>query len=113
MLCWLVYLRLQSQGSAGLCVFQLYRLVISAPCTEQAVELPEGAATYHCSTPRLMPLTSIDPSLAIGFYCGSASEYGVQAQGVTHKYACDCWCCTYCCRLQQRIQVSSTDMQPI
>lgn len=32
------------------------------------------AATYHCDTLRLMPLASIDPSLAIGFYCRSAGE---------------------------------------
>ncbi|WIA30487.1 hypothetical protein OEZ86_000571 [Tetradesmus obliquus] len=41
---------------------------------QEVVALPEGAASYHCSTPRLMPLTSIDPSLAIGFYCSSAGE---------------------------------------
>lgn len=28
--------------------------------------------SYFCSHLRLMPLGTIDPSLAIGFYCGSA-----------------------------------------
>lgn len=33
-----------------------------------------NASTYHCDRLRLMPLASIDPSLAIGFYCRSAGE---------------------------------------
>ena len=35
--------------------------------------------SYHCSTPQLMPVASIDPSLAIGFYCRSA---GVSLNGL-------------------------------
>ncbi|PSC76415.1 cysteine protease atg4b [Micractinium conductrix] len=31
--------------------------------------------TFHCQTPRSMPLAAIDPSLALGFYCGSLDEY--------------------------------------
>jgi hypothetical protein len=54
----------------------------------QVVELPDGAATYHCSTPRLMPLTSIDPSLAIGFYCSNA--------GGCKGFDCCPWLLTVC-----------------
>lgn len=44
--------------------------------TQQVVADSEvgDAATYHCDTLRLMPLASIDPSLAIGFYCRSAES---------------------------------------
>jgi len=31
--------------------------------------------TYHCTVPRIMPFENIDPSLAIGFYCGSLTEF--------------------------------------
>lgn len=31
--------------------------------------------TFHCEVPRSMALASIDPSLALGFYCGSLEEY--------------------------------------
>ncbi|EIE27123.1 peptidase C54 [Coccomyxa subellipsoidea C-169] len=31
--------------------------------------------TYFCSSLRLMPLANIDPSLAIGFYCSSLSDF--------------------------------------
>lgn len=31
-------------------------------------------ATYHCKDVRAMPLASIDPSLAIGFYCRTAGQ---------------------------------------
>jgi cysteine protease ATG4 len=32
---------------------------------------PGDPSTYWCTTPRMMPLASVDPSLALGFYCGS------------------------------------------
>eukprot|EP00775_Hariotina_reticulata_P005095 gene5095-5336_t len=41
---------------------------------QEAPALPRDVATFHCSCPRLMPLSAIDPSLAIGFYCGSTDE---------------------------------------
>jgi Peptidase family C54 len=40
----------------------------------QAAELPRDTASFHCATPRLMPLASIDPSLAIGLFVGDAAE---------------------------------------
>eukprot|EP00879_Flechtneria_rotunda_P032073 GHRR01035224.1.p1 GENE.GHRR01035224.1~~GHRR01035224.1.p1 ORF type:complete len:395 (+),score=182.37 GHRR01035224.1:880-2064(+) len=36
---------------------------------QQVAALPGDVDTFHCSTLRLMPLSAIDPSLAIGFYC--------------------------------------------
>ena len=45
-------------------------------CVLQVVPDAEvgDASSYHCDRLRLMPLASIDPSLAIGFYCRSAGE---------------------------------------
>lgn len=40
----------------------------------QVPVLPGDAGSFHCSLPRLMPLTAIDPSLAIGFFCANMSE---------------------------------------
>jgi len=40
----------------------------------QVAELPRDLSTFSCTTPRLMPLASIDPSLAIGLYCASADD---------------------------------------
>lgn len=41
---------------------------------QPAAPLPAAAPTYFCPTVRLMPIASMDPSLAIGFYCASARE---------------------------------------
>eukprot|EP00878_Enallax_costatus_P012442 GHUV01012993.1.p1 GENE.GHUV01012993.1~~GHUV01012993.1.p1 ORF type:complete len:390 (+),score=129.99 GHUV01012993.1:1071-2240(+) len=41
---------------------------------QQMPVLPDDVATFHCCAPRLMPLTAIDPSLAIGFYCKGTDE---------------------------------------
>lgn len=57
--------------SVGLCVAAL-----------QVPVLPRDTCSFHCSLPRLMPLSAIDPSLAIGFYCANT--------GV-------CVCCMYMC----------------
>jgi len=40
----------------------------------QVPVLPRDEGSFHCSLPRLMPLTAIDPSLAIGFFCGNTGE---------------------------------------
>lgn len=37
--------------------------------TQRLAQLPDDIATYFCDTMRLMPLTAIDPSMALGFYC--------------------------------------------
>ncbi len=39
---------------------------------QQAAPLPGALHTYFCDAVRLMPITSMDPSLAIGFYCRGA-----------------------------------------
>ncbi len=51
-------------------------------------------ATYHCNTLRLMPLASIDPSLAIGFYCRSAG-----ATQRLHMHLLHAFMHEHCCRL--------------
>jgi cysteine protease ATG4 len=38
---------------------------------QMCAPLPEAALSYFCDTVRLMPMTSMDPSLAIGFLCSS------------------------------------------
>ncbi|CAM6036575.1 unnamed protein product [Sphagnum compactum] len=48
--------------------------------TQQAVRiLPENpevdTSSYHCSIVRRIPLDSIDPSLALGFYCRNREEF--------------------------------------
>lgn len=43
---------------------------------QQVPVLPRDAGSFHCSLPRLMPLTAIDPSLAIGFFCADAGGWG-------------------------------------
>jgi len=35
----------------------------------------ELVATYHCGTPRLIPIRSIDPSFAVGFYVDSEKSF--------------------------------------
>lgn len=37
-------------------------------------ELPRDLASLSCATPRAMPLASIDPSVAIGFYCACPAD---------------------------------------
>lgn len=41
----------------------------------QAAKEAGDPSSYHCSSLRLMPLSSIDPSLAIGFFCKSAGNH--------------------------------------
>ena len=40
----------------------------------QVATVSSDLESYFCSHLRLMPLSNIDPSLAIGFYCRSAGE---------------------------------------
>lgn len=55
--------------------YQADNLLYLDPHDPQATgALPTVAPTYFCHTPRAMPIASIDPSLAIGFYCGSLGE---------------------------------------
>jgi hypothetical protein len=44
--------------------------------TQRLAQLPDGIATYFCSTIRLMPAAAIDPSLALGFYFRCARWWG-------------------------------------
>eukprot|EP00842_Homolaphlyctis_polyrhiza_P002743 jgi/Hompol1/346/HPOL_002885-RA len=50
----------------------------------------EDLLSYHCETVRLMPIRSLDPSLVIGFYCASLSDFDtlcsqlVQLFSLTH-----------------------------
>ncbi|KAI9243475.1 hypothetical protein BY458DRAFT_123736 [Sporodiniella umbellata] len=37
----------------------------------------EEFSTYHCSTPRKIHLSSIDPSMMLGFYCRNANELDI------------------------------------
>ncbi|GBF93456.1 cysteine protease [Raphidocelis subcapitata] len=41
---------------------------------QEAAQLPRDLGSFSCSVPRLMPLSAVDPSLAIGFYCGAPGE---------------------------------------
>ncbi|PKU69304.1 cysteine protease ATG4B isoform X2 [Dendrobium catenatum] len=41
----------------------------------KANNLEADTSSYHCSTVRNMPLDSIDPSLAIGFYCRDKDDF--------------------------------------
>lgn len=43
-------------------------------CPQMPV-LPRDTGSFHCSLPRLMPLSAIDPSLAIGFFCADAGGW--------------------------------------
>ncbi|KAG0585015.1 hypothetical protein M758_3G251700 [Ceratodon purpureus] len=43
------------------------------PVTPDNLEVDTGS--YHCSVARRLPLDSIDPSLAIGFYCRDRGEF--------------------------------------
>ncbi|MCD7459847.1 Cysteine protease atg4a [Datura stramonium] len=38
-------------------------------------KLDVDTSSYHCNTVRHFPLDSIDPSLAIGFYCRDKSDF--------------------------------------
>ena len=46
-----------------------YQCLVGGLHAVQIAALPEDMETYFCCTPRLMALSAIDPSLAIGFYC--------------------------------------------
>lgn len=55
--------------------------------------LPRDMGTFHCSLPRLMPLTAIDPSLAIGFYCadsGGRQRQQASSLGAVAWRGCGC-----------------------
>lgn len=53
-----------------LCCVQGHSLLYLDPHTIQAAgPLSSSWSTYFCETPRLVPMSSIDPSLALGFYC--------------------------------------------
>jgi len=43
-------------------------------CDDEFFPYQDIVSTYHCSTPRLVPAASIDPSVAIGFFCKNPSE---------------------------------------
>jgi len=47
---------------------------------QPAAQLPAALPTYFCPTVRLMPIASMDPSLAIGFYCSSRDDFDDLAQ---------------------------------
>eukprot|EP00877_Chromochloris_zofingiensis_P012489 jgi/Chrzof1/7494/Cz02g25290.t1 len=42
---------------------------------QEAAELPQDLFSFFYHTPRLMPLPSIDPSIAIGFYCSTQDDF--------------------------------------
>ncbi|KAG1451346.1 hypothetical protein G6F56_008109 [Rhizopus delemar] len=42
----------------------------------------EEFATYHCSTPRKIRLSSIDPSMMVGFYCRNMREFDLLCQQI-------------------------------
>ncbi|KAL7060012.1 hypothetical protein AAHC03_09217 [Spirometra sp. Aus1] len=54
------------------------RLIYLDPHFYQETTSVEGRffsrSSWHCSTPRLMPIKHLDPSCAFGFYCGSRME---------------------------------------
>uniref|UniRef100_A0A183STT6 Cysteine protease n=1 Tax=Schistocephalus solidus TaxID=70667 RepID=A0A183STT6_SCHSO len=54
------------------------RLIYLDPHLYQEAVSVEGQffnpSSWHCSTPRLMPIKHLDPSCAFGFYCGSRME---------------------------------------
>jgi hypothetical protein len=67
---------------SGMCAFlqSRRRRLIAHPLSpsiqpkQQVPVLPRDLAALACSVPRAMPVASIDPSLAIGLYCGSPPE---------------------------------------
>eukprot|EP00039_Didymoeca_costata_P032413 m.37728 g.37728 ORF g.37728 m.37728 type:complete len:162 (+) comp9343_c0_seq2:22-507(+) len=42
--------------------------------TEDPMDLKTNLKTYHCTAPRKIPFTGIDPSLALGFYCETEED---------------------------------------
>lgn len=42
---------------------------------QQFPHLPEDSQSFFCDTPRLLPITSMDPSVAIGFYCHTRGDF--------------------------------------
>lgn len=42
---------------------------------QSAAALPEGSSSYFCDGVQLMPISSMDPSIAMGFYCQHAGEW--------------------------------------
>eukprot|EP00245_Coleochaete_scutata_P011744 TRINITY_DN4429_c0_g1_i1.p1 TRINITY_DN4429_c0_g1~~TRINITY_DN4429_c0_g1_i1.p1 ORF type:complete len:215 (+),score=33.81 TRINITY_DN4429_c0_g1_i1:98-646(+) len=46
------------------------------PSTFVSVDDPEAdTSSYHCSTVKRIPLETIDPSLALGFYCSTRVDF--------------------------------------
>lgn len=50
------------------------RAATNEECDDEFFPYQNSVNTYHCSCPRLVEASSIDPSLAIGFYCQSPSD---------------------------------------
>ena len=46
-------------------------IIVGSSSLVQVVEGGKGWGSYFCSSSRSMALASIDPSLALGFYCAS------------------------------------------
>ena len=44
-------------------------------CDDEFFPYQDVVNTYHCTCPRLVSAASIDPSLAVGFFCRSSSEF--------------------------------------
>lgn len=59
-------------------------------CCVQAPVLPRDSGTFHCSLPRLMPLSAIDPSLAIGFFCADIGGRGGALHGAADVQGLSC-----------------------
>lgn len=58
----------------------------------QVPVLPRDLGTFHCSLPRLMPLSTIDPSLAIGFFCANIGKERGGMMKPPAKYQSMCRC---------------------
>lgn len=54
--------------------------------TQPVLPLPTAASTYFCGAVRLMPMATMDPSLAIGFLCAGQGEHRQLAAGLAQTF---------------------------
>ena len=69
---------------------------------QPVAELPQDLHTYFCNTLRLMPISSMDPSVAIGLHCKDPGEgqgggcKGVWGGGGNRQPPADIWLSAKC-----------------
>jgi hypothetical protein len=61
-------------------------ITTSAPAPQSSASMPDASSTYFSPGVQLMPISSMDPSIAMGFYCQHTGNDFLSARTLNTKH---------------------------